>query len=180
MTPREEKGLEQMSLPELAELLNYYNLYNTTKNTGIPRPSGPVLRKHLQRRLTLHAKDTPKQLKEPPAIIIVDLTLIYATPTSKNLLIDIKHTLAPYLHAGNKAMRRNPREYAREAILELMENGLLDNNGLGHQLFLLLFEGNYVPDPNHEVRCRGIDWVIYTQVTTIEPTVNGIRGTYIG
>jgi hypothetical protein len=163
MTMAEERDLEKLSLEDLAELLSYYNLYDTTKATGKPRPSGTVLKKHIQRRLTRHGKDDPKPPKEPPVYLDLDLNVL-ARSTKTNLLLEIERELSPYIHNGHKALRRKPREYAREVVLALMENQWLQGDYLCKHLFLRLFEGNYTPVNSRFVECRAADWVVYSPI----------------
>lgn len=169
MTMAEERDLEKLSLEELAELLNYYSLYNTTKDTGKPRPSGPLLKKHLQRRLTRHGKDDPKPTKEPQVLLEVDLYVLHSEPSAGNLLLDIERTLTPYLHEGNKALRRKPKEYAREVMLALLEHRLVDNTGMELLLKLQLFEDKYEHNDYQTIRCRGVDWVVFTRTDPRNP-----------
>lgn len=177
MTMAEERDLEKYSLEELAELLSHYNLYDTTKDAGKPRPSGPLLKKHLQRRLTRHGKDDPKPPKEPPMHLVLDLNVL-ARSTKTNLLLEIERELSPYMHNGNKALRRKPKEYAREVVLALMENQWLQGDYLCKHLFLMLFEGNYVPVPGRFVECRAVDWVVYSPILGVQEP-QGITSTLV-
>lgn len=177
MTMAEERDLEKYSLEELAELLNYYNLYDTSKTTTKPRPSGTVLKKHLQRRLTRHGKDDPKLPKEPPMHLVLDLNVL-ARSTKTNILLEIERNLTPYMHNGNKALRRKPKEYAREVVLALMENQWLQGDYLCKHLFLMLFDDKYAPQENQFVECRAVDWVVYSPIGGLQET-QGITSTLV-
>lgn len=160
MTPCKKK-MDEKSLGELAALLNYYNIYDTTKKSGEDtRPSGPDLKKYLQERLRAEDKSIPKPPPKPQDTVTIDLQIL-SERQHANMLHEIARELCAYRHNASRAVRRTPKEYAREVILWLMEENLFNGGILNQRVFLMLFEGNYIPDPNKSVVCRGVDWVVY-------------------
>lgn len=170
MTPCKKK-LDLMSLADLANLLSYYNIYDTTKRSGEDtRPSGPEMKAYLQERLRGLDKTIPKPKPVELAYIHFDLNVIDEDPGyGLNLLQRLEDSMLPYLHNGNRAMRRKPREYAREVVLELMHEGLIVNGKLASAFILELHEGNYIPKETKMVHARGVDWVIFTNQIVITP-----------
>lgn len=170
MTPCKKK-LDLMSLADLANMLSFYNIYDTTKRSGEDtRPSGPEMKAYLQERLRSLDKTIPKPEPIEQAYLLFDLNCIEEnTGYGVNLLQRLEDAMCPYLHNGHRAMRRKPREYVREIILELMQEGLIINGKLAGALILELYEGTYIPKETKMVHARGIDWVIYTNKIVITP-----------
>jgi len=170
MTPCKKK-LDLMSLADLANLLSYYNIYDTTKRSGEDtRPSGPEMKAYLQERLRSLDKTIPKPKPIEPAYIHFDLNVIdEGVGYGVNLFQRLEDAMTPYLHNGSRAMRRKPREYVREIMLELLQEGLIANGKLASTLILELHEGNYIPQETKMVHARGIDWVIFTNKIVITP-----------
>ena len=157
--------MDAKSLGELAELLSYYNIYDTTKKSGEDsRPSGPELKAYLQGRFREMDRDVPKPVKLPGEHILLDLWAIqeHSGPNT-NLLIEIERHLGPYMHQGNKALKRKPKEITREVILALFETGRFNGTSMSGNLMLLLHEDPFKPTECQAVQVRGIDWVVYTQ-----------------
>ena len=162
------KRVEAMSLAELADLLSYYSVYDTTRKSGEDsRPSGPEFQAFLQKRLRDHDKSYPKPVKEPGAHILVDLYLLYEAAEQDNLLLNLEKTFNPYLHGGHKALKRKPKEISREVLLALFEANLFVGKWMQHGLLLLIHEDPFKPDDSQSVHIRGLDWVIYTKQPTI-------------
>lgn len=174
-----DKELNKLSLTELGELLQHYNIYAISANMGTTRPSGPELKDYLKRRLAKEdGKPKTPTNKEPQMLLVLDLNVVSLYSEAGNLLLDIEHHLTPSLHNGNKAVRRPPREYAREIVLALMENLLLKQGELTKKLMVLLFEDKYVPSELENVHCRGVDWVVYSPVIQVS-TDGGISYTQV-
>lgn len=163
MTPCKNK-LDLMSLADLANILSFYNIYDTTKRSGEDtRPSGPEMKAYLQGRLRSLDKTIPKPEPIEPASIHFDLNAIDESGGyGVNLFQRLENAMFPFLHNGSKAMRRKPREYVREITLALMQEGLIVNGKLASVFILELHEGNYIPNEAKMVHARGIDWVIFT------------------
>jgi hypothetical protein len=162
-----ERDMEKLSLSELADLLGYYNLYDTTANTSKPRPSGKDLKKHLQRRLCRVGEVDAKLAKEPPMLLDLDLNNCMELHNG-NILQGIYHELLPFFHDGNRALKRKPMEIAREVTLHLMENNYYNHNALRTGFLLRLEEYKIKPHANMAVWGQGIDWVLYTHVVRIQ------------
>jgi hypothetical protein len=158
-----EKDLEKLSLSDLADLLGFYNLYDTTANTSKPRPAGPLLKKHLQRRLCRVGETETKLPKKPPMIVDLDLNACMETHNG-NILQGIYHELLPIFHDGNKALRRKPMEIAREVTLHLLENNYYNHNALRTGFLLRLEEYKTKREENINIWGQGIDWILYSRV----------------
>lgn len=171
-----DRELNKLSLTELGELLQHYNIYAISANMGTTRPSGPELKNYLQRRLKKE-DGKPQEPPQDPMYLVLDLNVL-AAHTKTNLLLEIERELNPYLQDGNPAVRRKPKEYAREVILAVMEQQLFHGDHFSRQVELLLFEGNYKTDPDRFVLCRGADWVLYSPVNRIQ-VQQGITSTTV-
>lgn len=165
------KRVEAMTLGELADLLSYYSVYDTTRKSGEDsRPSGPEFKTFLQKRLRETDRNTPKPVKLPGQHVMVDLwelTENSLANNNTNLLLEIERVLGPYTHMGNKAVKRKPKEYAREVVLALFETGLFNGGRLQSKMMLLIHEDPFKPNEQQFVQVRGIDWVVYTKAITI-------------
>lgn len=163
------KRVEAMSLAELADLLSYYSVYDTTRKSGEDsRPSGPEFQAFLQKRLRGHDKAQPKPVKEPGAHLLVDLYQLYEEAKQGNLLLNIEKTLTPYLHSGHKALKRKPKEIAREVLLALFEVNLFTGKWLQQGMILIIHEDPFKPTEEEHVQVRGLDWAIYTKHLLIQ------------
>jgi len=163
------KRVEAMSLAELADLLSYYSVYDTTRKSGEDsRPSGPEFQAFLQKRLRDHDKSHPKPVKEPGAHLLVDLYQLYEEAKQGNLLLNIEKTLTPYLHSGHKALKRKPKEIAREVLLALFEVNLFTGKWLQQGMILIIHEDPFKPTEEEHVQVRGLDWAIYTKHLLIQ------------
>jgi hypothetical protein len=156
-----DKDLDKLSLPELANLLTYYNVYDTTTSKDKPRPSGGHLKKYLQHRLRTTPIAGPALKPELPHHIILDLNALGRFEGGVSLLNSIERELEPFLHRGNKALRRKPMEIAREVVLALMERDLYISGRFQYELLLLLHEGPYGVKEGMCVQVRGVDWMVY-------------------
>jgi len=163
MTPCKNK-LDKFTLTELAELLSYYSVYDTTKKSGEDtRPSGPEFKKYLVQRLKELDKATPKPPKEPGSWYEIDLNAVNDT-NGVSMVNAIADILNPLVLNGDKAIRRKPKELAREIVLGLMEENLLVGGHMSKQLFAIFTEDPYELAPHRYIRVRGVDWVIYEQI----------------
>lgn len=163
------KRVEAMSLAELADLLSYYSVYDTTRKSGEDsRPSGPELQAFLQKRLRDHDKAQPKPVKEPGAYLLIDLFQMYEEATQGNLLLNIEKTLTPYLHGGHKALKRKPKEIAREVLLALFEVNLFNGKWIQQGMMLIIHEDPFKPTDEEHIQTRGLDWAIYIKQPTIK------------
>lgn len=162
------KRVKAMTLGQLADLLSYYNLYDTTKKSGEDsRPTGPALQQFLQSKLRELDRDLPKPVKLPGERILLDLWELAENGcgnSNTNLLLEIERELGPFVHQGNKALKRKPKEYAREVVLALFETGLFNGARLKARMLLLIHEDPFKATELQLVQVRGIDWVVYIQV----------------
>lgn len=163
MTPCKNK-LDKLTLTELAELLSYYSVYDTTKKSGEDtRPSGPEFKKYLCQRLKELDKTTPKPPEEPGDWFEMNLNAI-GDNNGISMVNAIASSLNPLSMNGSKCIRRKPKELAREIVLALMEENLLIGGHIPKQLFVIFTEKPYQPVPARLIQIRGVDWVIYEYV----------------